>query len=97
MADEPDNPVLIYLRRIDERLAGLGREFMLRMTGLEARMGSLEARFFGLVVRFAALEVRADTIGHRLHRIERGWIWLTPLSDLNPASMPNSRARAGLP
>ena len=61
MAGEPDNLVLIYLRRIDERLAGLEREFMLRMTGLEARMGSLEARFSGLEVRFAALEVRADT------------------------------------
>jgi hypothetical protein len=48
MADEPDNLALIYLRRIDERLAGLEREFMLRMTGLEARMGSLEARFSGL-------------------------------------------------
>jgi hypothetical protein len=71
MADEPDNLVLIYLRRIDERLAGLEREFMLRMTGLEARMGSLEGRFSGLEVRFAALEVRADTIGHGLDRIER--------------------------
>ena len=46
MADEPVNPVLIYLRRIDERLAGLGREFMLRMTGLEARMGSLDRSFY---------------------------------------------------
>jgi len=46
MADEPDNRVLIYLRRIDERLAGLGREFMLRMTGLEARMGSLDRSFY---------------------------------------------------
>ena len=64
MADEPNNLVLIYLRRIDERLAGLEREFMLRMTGLEARMGSLEGRFSGL-------EVRADTIGHRLDRIEQ--------------------------
>jgi hypothetical protein len=64
MADEPENLVLIYLRRIDERLAGLEREFMLRMTGLEARMGSLEARFSGR-------EVRADSIGHRLDRIER--------------------------
>jgi hypothetical protein len=70
MADEPDNLELIYLRRIDERLAGLEREFMLPMTGLEVRMGSLEARFSDLEVRFAALEVRADTIGHRLDRIE---------------------------
>src|SRR5260370_42453887 len=71
MADEPDNLVHIYLRRIDERLVGLEREFMLRMTGLEARMGSLEARFSGLEGRWAALEVRADTICPRLHRIQR--------------------------
>jgi hypothetical protein len=45
MADEPENLVLVYLRRIDERLAGLEREFTLRMTGLEARVGSLEAQF----------------------------------------------------
>ena len=67
----PDSLVLIDLRRIDDRLAGLERKFMLRMTGLEARMGSLEARFSGLEVRFASLEVRADTIGHRLDLIER--------------------------
>ena len=38
--------MLIYLRRIDERLAGLEREFSLRMTALEARMGSLRSPVF---------------------------------------------------
>jgi hypothetical protein len=68
VADEPGNLVLIYLRRIDERLAGLEREFMLPD---DRARGTLAARFSGLEVRFAALEVRADTIGHRLDRIER--------------------------
>jgi hypothetical protein len=31
MADGPENVVLVYARRIDERLAGLEREFALRI------------------------------------------------------------------
>jgi hypothetical protein len=71
MADEPDNLVLVHFRRIDERLAGLEREFTLRLTGLEASMASLEARFAGLEVRLVALEARLDATNHRLDRIER--------------------------
>ena len=40
MADAPENLVLVNLRRINERLAALEREFALRTTGLEARMAA---------------------------------------------------------
>jgi hypothetical protein len=45
VSDRPDNLLLVYLRRIDERLARLEGEFHARMGALEARFSALEARF----------------------------------------------------
>jgi glutathione S-transferase len=67
MTDEPDNLVLRYLRRIDERLERVEadlRDLKGRMTLVEERLGYLE-------VAIAHQSARIDRIEDRLARIER--------------------------
>lgn len=71
MSGEPENPVLAYLRRLDERMANMDRtldEIRLRMTTLEQHVGylvSIEAS------HYASLSTRLDDVAGRLARIER--------------------------
>jgi predicted nucleic acid-binding Zn-ribbon protein len=67
MSDAPDNLILVYLRRMDEKLdrlvdsvANLGR----RVTSLETKVALLHGDF-------AAQSERIDRIELRLERIER--------------------------
>jgi predicted nuclease with TOPRIM domain len=66
MADEPENLVLRYLRRIDDKLDRLVddvRELKIRMTAVEENLASLNRRF-------DRLEVRVDRIERRLELTE---------------------------
>ena len=71
MADEPENLVLTYLRRIDERLARVEadvHDLKLRMTALESTM----ARNYGsLAESIALVNTRLDRMDDRLTRLER--------------------------
>lgn len=67
MSDGPDNPILIFMRRFDDKLdrlatgqADLGR----RVTSLETKVALLHGDF-------AAQSERIDRIELRLERIER--------------------------
>jgi hypothetical protein len=51
MADEPDNIVLVYLRRIDTKLDRLVedvRDLKIRVTGVEKRLGEVEVSIAGV-------------------------------------------------
>lgn len=60
MVEEPENLVLTYLRRLDERAARLGED----MREVKNRLGILEQQY-------ASLSTRIDRIEDRLERIER--------------------------
>lgn len=60
MADQPDNIVLVYLRRIDEKVDRLSDD----VRELRARMGAVEQGV-------AQLSVRMDRLADRVERIER--------------------------
>lgn len=60
MSEQPDNLVLVYLRRIDEKVDRLSDD----MRELRARMGAVEQ---GL----AQLNGRVDRLTDRVERIER--------------------------
>lgn len=54
MAEEPDNIILVYLRRIDEkvdRIADDVRDLKIRMTSLEENMAGMNRRLDRLETR----------------------------------------------
>jgi hypothetical protein len=65
----PDN--IVYLRRIDERLERLEREFGRRFGALEARFVALESRMTAIEARQTAIEEWSLDTTRRLGRIER--------------------------
>ena len=66
MADEPDNIVLVYLRRLDEKLDRLAAD----MQEINDRLGILANKFAGLVPRLDAVIDRVHALDLRLERIE---------------------------
>ncbi len=60
MSDQPDNLVLVYLRRLDEKVDGL----RLDMREVKERLGILE-------VQYASLSRRVDRIGDDVELIKR--------------------------
>ena len=60
MADVPDNIILVYLRRLDEKVDRLADD----MRELKGRLGNL-------VQQYASVSNRIDRIEARLERIER--------------------------
>jgi hypothetical protein len=67
MTDEPDNLVLLHLRRIDkklDRLVGDVDDLKLRMTGVERSVAGVE-------MSLAGVQSRIGRVDHRLDRIER--------------------------
>jgi predicted nucleic acid-binding Zn-ribbon protein len=60
MADTPDNIVLVYLRRLDEKFDRLADD----LREVKARLGTLEQQY-------ASVSSRIDRIETRLERIER--------------------------
>ena len=67
MSDEPDNIVLRYLRRFDERMDLL----ILDMRDVKARLGSLEEKVVTMHSDIVRLEQRIDRVEDRLGRIEK--------------------------
>ncbi len=67
MSDAPDNLMLVYLRRIDEKLDRLADS----VADLSRRVTSLETKVALLHGDFAAQSERIDRVVLRLDRIER--------------------------
>jgi hypothetical protein len=67
MADEPDNLVLVMLRRLDAKVDALGAD----MRDLKARMTAVEDMFAFLVKAIVNLQHAMDRHGERLERIEK--------------------------
>jgi archaellum component FlaC len=62
---EPDNIVLVYLRRIDEkvdRLADDLRDLKVRMTGVEENLAGVQRRIDRLETRLERIERRLDLV-----------------------------------
>jgi predicted nucleic acid-binding Zn-ribbon protein len=66
MPEEPDNVVLIYLRRLNERLDGLHED----NREIETRLGILEQQGASLSSRIDRIELRLDRIEKRLDLVE---------------------------
>lgn len=62
MADDPDNIVLVYLRRFDEKLDRIGDD----VRELKGRMTALEESVVGLQRRMDRLDLRLDRVEKRL-------------------------------
>ena len=74
MADEPENIVLVYLRRIDEkvdRLAADVREVRDRLSSVEQGVITLRREVVGVEEAVAHTNARVDRVTDRLERIER--------------------------
>ena len=69
MADEPDNLVVRYLRRLDEKVDRLlddMREVKQRLSSVEVSVAHLHGDFAAQSGRIDRLENRLDRIEHRL-------------------------------
>ena len=67
MTEQPDNLILVYLRRIDEkvdRLSEDARDLKARMSGVESALGHLQTQV-------ASVNARIDRVETRLERVER--------------------------
>ena len=67
MSEEPDNLVLVYLRRIDGKIDRLTDD----VQDLKHRVTSLEGQVASIRGDMAAMSLRIDRIETRLDRIER--------------------------
>jgi uncharacterized coiled-coil DUF342 family protein len=67
MADEPENLVLVYLRRLDEKVDRVLDD----LRDIKHRVGSLERQAADIRVDMAAMSTRMDRIDGRLDRMER--------------------------
>jgi hypothetical protein len=73
MVDEPDNLVLVYLRRLDEkfdRLAADLSDIKIRMTAVVEKFGGINRRLDRVVGSLNRIEHRLDGIDTRLGAIE---------------------------
>ncbi|MGK9233692.1 hypothetical protein KXS07_19315 [Inquilinus limosus] len=73
MTDELDNLILVYLRRIDEkvdRVIETQQDHGRRLTSLEGQVAGLHADFAGQSARIDRIEARLDRIEKRLNLIE---------------------------
>jgi uncharacterized protein YigA (DUF484 family) len=76
MSNEPDNAVLRYLRRIDEKLDRLAedvRDLKGRMTTLETQMGLVQMGLARQSEHIDRMEIRLERIERRLDLIEGVW------------------------
>ena len=74
MVDQPDNLVLVYLRRLDEKFdrmaADIGDE-KTPVPNIEERMGQFDLRLAQVDISLAGINRRIDRVEARLDRIER--------------------------
>jgi len=71
VSDQPDNLILVYLRRLDagqQELRDDLREFKHRLTTLAQQVGAFVATEAS---HYASVALRMDRLEHRLDRIER--------------------------
>lgn len=74
MSDEPDNLVLVYLRRMDANINALRddvRELKHRQTDIARQIAGLRREQAGDAETVAHVEARLDRLGERVERIER--------------------------
>ena len=74
MSDEPENLILVYLRRIDEKVDRLGvdmHDVKQRLTSLVRQVANLHTEIGHIHGDFAGQSARIDRIDLRLDRIER--------------------------
>jgi hypothetical protein len=74
MSDQPENLVLVYLRRIDgkiDRLTDDVQDLKHRVTSLEGQVAGLRSETASIRADMAAMSLRIDRIETRLDRIER--------------------------
>jgi hypothetical protein len=62
MADDPDNLVLVYLRRLDEKVGRIGDD----VRELKGRMTALVESVVGVQRRMDRLDLRLDRVEKRL-------------------------------
>jgi hypothetical protein len=62
MADDPDSLVLVYLRRLDEKVDRIGDD----VRELKGRMTALEESVVGVQRRMDRLDLRLDRVEKRL-------------------------------
>jgi len=70
MSDQPENLMLVYLRRLDEKMDRVVedmREVKLRLTALETAVGNLAATEMN---HYAIMADRTDRLAARIERIE---------------------------
>ncbi|RXF74715.1 hypothetical protein [Hansschlegelia zhihuaiae] len=73
MTDEPDNMVLIYLRRLDskmDRVIDEVSDLKIGMTNLEERSAKIELEMAGINRRIDRVEGRLDRIERRLDLVD---------------------------
>ncbi len=71
MSDQPENLMLVYLRRLDGKMDGLSadmRDVKHQLTTLEIQVGQLAATEAS---HYAGTALRLDRIEERLERLER--------------------------
>jgi outer membrane murein-binding lipoprotein Lpp len=69
MSDAPDNLILVYLRRMDDKLDSLTSsvaDLARRVTSLESKVALLHGDFAAQLERIDRIEVRLDRIERRL-------------------------------
>jgi hypothetical protein len=74
MAGEPENLILVALRRMDEKFDRMGgdlRDLKLRMTSVERQLVDLRGDIAGVRGDMVSLTDRMDRMDDRLERIER--------------------------
>ncbi len=74
MADEPENLILRYLRRIDEKVDNMGadiRDLKGRMSAVETGLNAVKRDLVTLTESDARLQITIDRQGERLDRIDR--------------------------
>ncbi len=74
MAEQPDNLILVYLRRMDAKLDRViddVSDLKVRMTNVEEQLAKVELSIAGVNRRIDRVEVRLDHIERRLELSEQ--------------------------
>jgi len=67
VTEEPENLILVYLRRLDTKIDRLADD----MREVKSRLGMLETQYANLSNQYASLSNRLDRLDGRVARIER--------------------------
>ena len=74
MADEPENPMLVYLRRIDAKIDGVAaevREVRDRVTAVEIGLAGIRRDIGALAETDARLQASVDRLRDEMTRVNR--------------------------